>query len=348
MKRKRVLAYLLITVTVLFYTGCSNKTDENSQNSGIAVEVEQVKTSDASEALAYSGTIEESESIPLSFSGSGSVSRVLVSEGDFVKKGDLLATLNDESYKNAYEKALASKTQAEDTYNRLLPMYKNGSLPEIKIIESETSLQSAKSSAAIAKKNYDDCKLYSPASGYIGKRSIEPGMISLPNITPITVVKIEKVFARVAVSENEISSIKKGQKAKIKIAALNNSEFTGTVEEIGVLADPIAHTYKIKIGIINKSLTIKPGMVCNVIIDNAKTNYGLLVSNRAVMVDENGKNFVYTVDPSQNKAFRKFVKTGEILNNGIEIIDGLNSNEIVVVAGQHKLVDKANVRIVNK
>jgi len=348
MKRKSIVIYLLMTGTAFFNIECSNNSGDNPQNSSIEVEIEHVKTSDASEALAYSGTIEESETIPLSFSGSGNVSRVLVSEGDFVKKGALLAILNDESYKNAYEKALASQNQAEDAYKRLLPMYKNGSLPEIKIIESETSLQSAKSSAAIAKKNYDDCKLYSPSNGYIGKRSIEPGMIALPNITPITVVKIEKVFARVPVAENEISSIKKGQKANIKIAALNNSEFTGTIEELGVLADPIAHTYKIKIGIINKAFTIKPGMVCSVTIDNSKTKHGLLVSNRAVMVDENGKNFVYTVDPSQNKAVRKYVKTGEILNNGIEIINGLNNNETVVVAGQHKLVDNANVRIVNK
>ncbi|OGU65339.1 MAG: hypothetical protein A2X62_08070 [Stygiobacter sp. GWC2_38_9] len=292
--------------------------------------------------------MEEAESIPLSFSVVGSVASVLVSEGDFVKKGQLLAVLNNETYKNVYEMSLASQKQAEDAYKRLLPMFKNGNLPEIKLVEVETGLQQAKSATLIAKKNLDDCNLYSPVDGIVGKRSIEPGMSAIPNYTSITLVKIEKVFARVPVSESEISSIKNGDKAKIKIGALNNSEFTGTVEEIGVMADPIAHTYKIKIGIVNTNRQIKPGMICNVTIYKNKTNEaaGLFIPSRAVLVDEQGDNFVYVVD--NNKAVRKYVKTGKLLKNGVEITEGLNDGEQIVVAGQQKLVDNSSIRIVNR
>jgi multidrug efflux pump subunit AcrA (membrane-fusion protein) len=64
------------------------------------------------------------------------------------------------------------------------------------------------------------------------------------------------------------------------------------------------------------------------------------------MVDESGKNFVYVVS-SQNKAIRKYVVTGQLLNSGIEVLEGLQINEAVVVAGQHKLIDNASVQIVN-
>jgi len=244
--------------------------------------------------------------------------------------------------------SLASQKQAEDAYKRLLPMFKNGNLPEIKLVEVETGLQQAKSATLIAKKNLDDCNLYSPVDGIVGKRSIEPGMSAIPNYTSITLVKIEKVFARVPVSESEISSIKNGDKAKIKIGALSNSEFTGTVEEIGVMADPIAHTYKIKIGIVNTNRQIKPGMICNVTIYKNKTNEaaGLFIPSRAVLVDEQGDNFVYVVD--NNKAVRKYVKTGKLLKNGVEITEGLNDGEQIVVAGQQKLVDNSSIRIVNR
>lgn len=60
--------------------------------------------------------------------------------------------LNDETYKNAYDMSLATLKQAEDAYNRLLPMYKNGNLPEIKLVEVETGLQQAKSATLIAKR----------------------------------------------------------------------------------------------------------------------------------------------------------------------------------------------------
>lgn len=347
MKMNKIFIYLLFAGVGYFFQGCSDKA-ENLNNGIVEVETEQVKHIDGSEVFAYSGTIEEAESIPLSFSVVGSVASVLVSEGDFVKKGQLLAVLNNETYKNVYEMSLASQKQAEDVYKRLLPMFKNGNLPEIKLVEVETGLQQAKSATLIAKKNLDDCNLYSPVDGIVGKRSIEPGMSAIPNYTSITLVKIEKVFARVPVSESEISSIKNGDKAKIKIGALNNSEFKGTVEEIGVMADPIAHTYKIKIGIVNTNRQIKPGMICNVTIYKNKTNEaaGLFIPSRAVLVDEQGDNFVYVVE--NNKAVRKYVKTGKLLKNGVEITEGLNDGEQIVVAGQQKLVDNSSIRIVNR
>lgn len=347
MKMNKIIIPLIFVSASYFFQGCSDKA-ENFKNGIIEVETEQVKQIDGSEVIAYSGTIEESESIPLSFSVVGNVAKVLVSEGDFVKKGQLLAVLNDETYKNAYEMSLAAQKQAEDAYKRLLPMYKNGNLPEIKLVEVETGLQQAKSATLIAKKNLGDCNLYSPVDGVIGKRSIEPGMGAIPNFTSITIVKIEKVFARVPVSESEISAIKIGDKAKIKIGALNYAEYTGMVEEIGVMADPIAHTYKIKIGISNKNLQIKPGMICNAILYKNKTNEAtrLFVPSRAVLVDELGKNFVYAV--IQNKAVRKYVTTGELLKNGVEITSGLNEGEQIVVTGHQKLVDNSSVHIANR
>jgi membrane fusion protein, multidrug efflux system len=347
MKMQSISLIIILIVIALYSFGCSNDSrGDNLQNSTINVEVEQVKTVNEKQVIAYSGTIEESESIPLSFSGIGTVVKVLVSEGDFVKKGQLLAILNDETYKNAYEVSLALLKQAEDAYRRLLPMSKNGNLPDIKLVEVETGLQQAKSSSSIAKKSLDDCKLYSTVDGIVGKRSIEPGMSAMPNLASITIVKIEKVFAKVPISENEISLLKKGDKAKIKIGALNNNEFIGTVEEIGVLADPIAHTYKIKIGINNNARQIKPGMICNVTIDKLNKNEGLFVSSRAVLVDEQGKSFVFAIN--QNKSIKKYVKTGKLLKNGVEIIEGLEAGEKVVVTGQQKLVDNSLINIVNQ
>jgi RND family efflux transporter MFP subunit len=326
------------------WSGCSG--DDPRDKQPINVVAQKVTNAVDEQSIAYNGTIEESESIPLSFSTVGNVARVLVSEGDFVKKGQLLASLNDETYKNIYEMSLASQKQAEDAYKRLLPMYKNGNLPEIKYVEVETGLQQAKSAALISKKNVDDCRLYSPVDGIVGKRSIDPGMSAIPNLTSITIVKIDKVLAKVPVSESEISSIKIGDKAKIKIAALKDPDFIGTIEEIGVMADPIAHTYKIKIGILNKSHQIKPGMICNVTINRINEAAGLFVTNSALLVDEKGRNFVYAVNG--DKAFRKYVTTGKLLRNGVEITSGLNNGEQIVVTGQQKLDDNTPVRIVNR
>lgn len=346
MKNKKNLLVIFFIGIAFSIWGCSSNSD-NQNDPAIKVQVEKVKPTDVSQELAYSGTIEESETIPLSFSSLGTVSKVFVSEGALVKKGQLLATLDNTTYQNAYAIAHATEQQAEDAYKRLTPMHKNGNLPDVKYVEVETGLQQAKAAAAIAKKSLDDCNLYATTDGFIGKRSIDPGMTTIPNLTSITIVKINKVFARVAISEDEISLIQKGQKANIKIGALRSANYNGVVEEIGVVADPIVHTYKIKIGIENTNHAIKSGMICNATIESPSMARGVVVPSRAVMVDEAGRNFVYTVS-SQKKAIRKYVATGALLNSGIEIVEGLQVNEAVVVTGQHKLVDSASVQIVNQ
>ncbi len=346
MKNKKTLFVFSLVGVVLSMLGCSSDAG-NHNNLAIKVQVEEVKPADANQELAYSGTIEESETIPLSFSSVGTVSKVFVSEGAMVKKGQLLATLDNATYKNTYAMMQATQQQAEDAYNRLTPMHKNGNLPDVQYVEVETGVQKANAAAAIAKKSLDDCNLYATADGYIGKRSIEPGMTAMPNLTSITIVKISKVFAQVAVAEDEISLIQKDQKATIKVGALGSALYTGVVEEIGVVADPIVHTYKIKIGIENNNHAIKPGMICTATIESPSMAHGVVVPSRAVMVDEAGRNFVYVVSP-QNKAIRRFVVTGNLLNSGIEVVEGLQVNEAIIVTGQHKLVDNASIQIVDE
>jgi membrane fusion protein, multidrug efflux system len=169
----------------------------------------------------------------------------------------------------------------------------------------------------------------------------------MPNLVSLTLVKINKVYARVSVAEDEVTTVHKGQKAIIVVGALGSASWAGTVEEIGVVADPMVHTYKMRIGILNKDLSLKPGMICSVTIDNAHGVHGMLVPGRAVMIDESGRKFVYIVSP-EKKALRKYIVVGRLLNNGVEVLEGLQLDNEIVVAGQHKLVDGALVEIVKE
>lgn len=336
---------ILVLLFILGVSACD--TSKSSVQQPVPVVVKKAAMGNEKDDFSYSGTIEESETHPLNFSVPGIVAKVLVSEGDTVKKGQVLATLDSTNYKNTYDAALATAHQAEDAHKRLSRMYKNGNLPEIKYVEIQTKLRQAMAEAAIAKKSLADCHLYATTGGIIGKKTLEPGMTATPNMTSVTIVKIDKVFARIPVSENEISAMKKGQNANIVISALGPSIFKGTIEEIGVMADPLSHTYTLKIGINNPDHLIKPGMVCSATIANTKDKRNLVVPGEAVLVDETGRNFVYTVDPSQNIARRKFVKAGKIVGTGIEVLEGLQASEQIVTAGQHKLVDRSPVKMIN-
>jgi membrane fusion protein (multidrug efflux system) len=320
-----VLAFLI------FFTGCRARHEAGTETSPVRVVVSRVAPAETGREFAYSGTITESETLPQSFAVPGTVTRVYVEEGDVVAKGTLLAELDDTGYRQMLEMSEATMKQAEDAFNRLSRMYKNGNLPEVKYIEVETGLQKARAAAVIAKKNVDDCRLRTNAAGYVGKRGVDPGMEAMPRLDSITIVGIDKVFARVPVPENDIALLHKGK-----------------IENIGVLADPIAHSYRIRIAVANSDQAIKPGMVCAAVVKGLEKSSGLVIPNQAVLVDDTGRNYVYCLDQTGNKASVRYVKLGELLQNGIRITAGLSAGDSIVVYGQHKLVDGAAVHVVER
>jgi membrane fusion protein, multidrug efflux system len=348
MKHNVTIKAMIAILSLPFLFSACRSTDKIPAAAPAKVVVQRVIAAGSDREFAYSGTIVESETTPHSFAVAGTVTRVHVDEGQAVTKGMLLAEIDDTSYRNGYDMAKSAEKQAEDAFNRLSRMYKNGNLPEVKYVEAESGLQRARAAAANAKKNLDDCRLYAHAAGYVGRRAIEPGMIAMPNLASITVVGIDKVYARIPIPENDIALVRKGDPGTVRIGALATREFQGTVEDIGVVAEPLARTYRIQIAVANPDRAIKPGMVCTAVLQSAGRSRSLVVPSEAVMVDETGRNFVYGLDATGAKARLIYVKIGALLAGGTEITDGLAANDIIVVSGQHKLADGASVLVVGR
>ena len=346
MKRKEIptlVAYFMIIVCIVSCNNHGNKPDKDLTQP-VKVKVQQIATSSGNAEQPYIGMVEESLSVPLSFLIAGNVDRVLVSEGQNIKKGQLLAVINSENYQNAYQIAASKEKQAADAFNRLESMYKNGSLPEVKFIEIQTGLEQARSLVAMSKKNLSDCKLYSPMDGTIGKRMIEPGMSVIPGNPVFQLVKIEKVYATVPIPENEIASIKKGQKAYIQVAALGNKSFEGIIEEKGVMSNPLSHTYNVKIILNNPQKLLQPGMVCNVMIHSNSSTNQVVVPSNVIQIDKNGQKYVFIANAS--KVMKKYVEVGSPYQNGIIITSGLQAGDQLIIEGYQKVSENTTIQIV--
>lgn len=344
---KQLLSWL--PVGAILFAGCTsgvqNKESENQQGA-IRVKVQQIGTNAGNAAQSYIATIEESVLVPLSFLTAGTVDKVLVGEGQSVSQGQLLAVLNSDYAQNSYQIALSKQNQAQDAYNRLEPVYRKGSLPEVKFVEIQTGLEMAKSAVLMSKKNLADCKLYAPTSGIIGKRMLEPGMSILPGITAFRLVKIEKVNANVPVPENEIASMKKGQIAEVQASALGDQKFEGEVKEIGVLSNPLSHTYMLKIELNNPNKKLRPGMVCKVVISNSSLENRIIVPLSAVQIDGNGGKYVFIANSSTGKAMKKSVEVGPLNHNGVVINSGLSANDLLITEGFQKINENSTIQIV--
>lgn len=328
--------YLLMGYLLL--AACSTKVEPNNvqEQERIKLETEQVKWVENEFKPEYSGTVEAWKTIPISFQTNGTVSKIFVEEGQYVKKNQLLASLDKSDAQNSYQIAKAKAEQAQDAYERLKTVHEQGSLPEIKWVEVLTNLKQAQSMAEISKSNLEKCDLRAPVSAYVGKRNIEIGMSALRAGAPFELVEIQKVYVKIPVPENEIGLLKKGMKANIRVSALNEKEFNGTIDNIGIVANTFSRTYDVKILVNNPGLLLKPGMVCDVKIDAGKQTQKILVSTKSVSVDDKGKTFVYLIKEN-NKIEKHIVKTGAYTNNKVEILNGLKQGDLIVVSGQQKI-----------
>ena len=338
---------ILMAILILTYS-CHNKKSQNkleSSDSSVAikVEVQIIATGTSDNKLTYSGNIIPKITTPLSFLIPGTVTKINVDEGDWVKKGQVLAVLNNTSFKNAYQGTLATQKQAQDAYDRLKTVHDKGSLPEIRWQDVKTKLEQAKSANQIAFENVANGTLRAPSDGFIGMRNLDIGETSIPWDPVFNLVSINDVYVRASVPENEINKIKKEQIANITIPALGSQIFNGKIEKIGVVANPISKTYDIKILIPNPKMEIKPGMACDMVINISSENNIITIPYQSIIKDNEGENFVYVIDSQSKTAIKKAVQLGSFINNKIEIVSGLSEGDLVVTEGKQKLSNQVKV-----
>ena len=154
---KRIL-YSAMVIAIMMGCGRTQSTETDFVKP-IAVTTIKVVPADGAYDLRYSGTIEALQTIPLTFQVTGTVDKIYVEVGDAVKKGQLLASVDNSDMLNIHNVSLAKYQQAKDAYTRLKAVHEQGSLTEIKWVEMESNMEQAKSSLDMAKNNLEKCSI---------------------------------------------------------------------------------------------------------------------------------------------------------------------------------------------
>ena len=335
---------ILMLLSVIILGSCGQKQEQNVK-APTRVKTQLVSPGRLDNAQTYVGIVEEHEATAVSFTGMGVVKRVLVSDGQAVARGQLIAEMDDTQARNLLSGAEAQMTQANDALQRYGQLHENGSLPEVQWVEVQSKVAQAQAQLDVAKKNLADCKLFAPVSGIIGKRQVGAGETAMPSQAVVNILNINKVKVKVAIPEAEINGIGTNTPSYIKVDAINQ-RFTGGQIEKGVKADALTHTYDIRINVVNTGHKLLPGMVASVTFTLASQQTSdvalLTVPVTAVQKKASGKLFVWSVD-EYNKAHRTDVTIGETMGNRIVITSGISIDQRIVIEGYQKLSEGTKV-----
>ena len=334
---------IALALAAVMLSACNAENDKSqATDEAVKVEVTQVKTATADRTSRYSGTVEEENGTLLSFAVGGTVSRMLVDEGDRVGKGQLIATLDAEQLTHNHAAAQAALAQAEDAYRRMEELHGKGSLPEIKWVEAQTALDRARAAEQVARKQLADCRLYAPFAGVISRKVAERGQNVAAGTTVAKLVSVGTLKVKIAVPENEVAQIAVGQKATVTVNALGGASIRGTVGEKGIVADPLSRSYDVKISVPNEGRRLMPGMVAEVAIDGTRHQEACIIPAHVVQIDEKNNEFVWLA--VGGKATKRVITCGEFTASGVVVTSGLGAGDRIITKGQQKVSEGTKVK----
>lgn len=336
----RIIKWCLLPMAICL-AACTDK-DEKKSTEAFSVVTETVAHNTHDGNVSYVGTVEENTAIAVSFTGMGTIKQVHVSEGEKVRKGQLLAEMDKTHAENSLATAQASYKQATDALNRMRQLHENKSLSDMQWVEVQSKVEQAEALVATAKKMIEDCSIYSPIDGVIGSKKINAGETALPSQPVVTILDIKKLKVKVSIPEKEIGSVTPATKSLIAIDALDNKTVNGGIVEKGVVADASTHTYDIRINIANPDGDILPGMVAKVEILSNEAIQGLYLPVRSIQQNADGKHFVWVI--SDGKAHRRNITMGTTSGDRIQVLSGLVIGDKVIVSGYQKVSEGTPVK----
>lgn len=340
------MKYLLINAIAwgLLLTSCTTK-EKKEEIDPVRVCTSVLSPTAVNAGNTYSGVIEEASGTVLSFKVPGTITTLNVSEGQRVSKGQLIATLDAASLQSNYEIAEAALATAQDTYNRMKQLHDADAIPEMKWVEVQNVLASAKSTCAIAKNALQDCKLYAPYSGVVSKVYADLGSTAAPALPIVKLVEISTIKASISVSESQIGDFENGCTANITVNVAGNIVVDGVLADKGVSADALSRTYTVKFTAANPDGKLLPGMLCDVSITNNNCEEALVIPIGALLLDHNNQSFVWIV--KDGKAWKRNVMLGSYVPGGIVVESGLAAGEEIITSGQQKVSEGMSVISIN-
>lgn len=353
----------LAALSVLALTvGCSGEVQEDEPVIR-PVRYQPVYATGGSRERTFSGVARAGVESNLSFKVPGNIKRLAVSVGDEVRRGAMIAELDDTDYRLQVQDAQASLTQAQSqarnarlSYDRVRALYENNNASRSDLDAALASRESADAQVAsvekkleLAQQQLDYTRLTAPVGGRIASVNVEVNENVGAGQTIVMLTAGDAIEVEIAVPEILIARVRAGQDVKVMFDAIPNELFAGSVTEVGVTSQGFATTYPVVVKLSQDDARLRPGMAAEVRLtfNSGDTRERFVVPSVAVAEDQHGR-YVYLLDPLEDglaTARRQSVEVGDLTSEGIEITEGLSDGDLLVTAGVSRIVDGQTVRI---
>jgi RND family efflux transporter MFP subunit len=365
-------ASTMILTAACALAGCSQRAPEKPIP---AVRVETVASgTGASGKVVYSAVANPDTTVPLSFRNPGYVTQLMMvrttdggsralGEGDRVRRGDAVARLRDDEYRDKVDQATgqlaaarAASEKARLDFERVTRLFATQSVtkPEMESATAQrdaTRAEVASAAAALeeARVALRDTALVSPIDADVLKKNAEPGAFMGPGTPAFVLGDISSIKVVVGLPDVALHAVKLGQQVAVTTDALPGRTFTARVSRIASQADPTTRNFDVEVQIPNADRLWRPGMIASVEIGSVDPHAAVpLLPLTAFVQGPGGKDqfgvLVIEGDGTNARAKLRQVDLGDVLGNRVAVTRGLAAGERVITVGAPMVKDGERVQ----
>jgi len=357
-------SFALILGSTATLSGCKKKEEPKAKEIIRSIKTFTVKKRASGQVRKFSGSIQASDVTPLSFRISGLVQKVNVKFGDSVKKGQILAVLDEtplilkvKEKSGELQKTIAIVNERKINLKRQKKLLDDGITSRTVFDSAKSDFETSRSSVDVAeatlrlaKRDLSYTVLRSPYSGNVAKRIVEPFQEIRRGQAIFEIQRGGSLEVATSIPETLIRFVSKGKRVMVSFPSQGNLSVSGQIIKISTKSES-ANTFPVNIKLFNPPKTLRPGMTAETIFhfDPHKGQTAFLVPLSAYLEQASDKKsgYFFVYDPKSSTVKKTLIRGRNIRDNFIEIYEGIKAGDIIVVAGVHFLRDGQKVKLLS-
>lgn len=283
---------------------------------------------------------------------SGILTNVYVSEGQWVKKGQVLGKIDDGGLSQQLAQLKIQLELAKTTFERQQRLWDQKIGSEMQYLQAKSNYEAQAMAISQLEQQVSKTVITAPFSGTIDDVLTEQGSVVLPGQTPLMrIVNLDNMYIVSDVPEKYVSNITKNKRVEVEFPVLNK-KIESKVRQVGSFISPNNRTFKVEVSIPNKEKSIKPNLTAKLRINDYTNAKALLIPQSIISENANGEQYIYVIknkaDETDAVAEKIIIKTSLTQGDLIEVIEGLEPGMEIIREGARSVNDGQKVRIINQ
>lgn len=276
----------------------------------------------------------------------GRIVSLNVKEGQYVKKGSLIAKLDMQSVLDQKAELETGLSLAKDIYERQSKLWEQKIGTELQFLQAKNSFERMEKSLQLLETQLKKANVYAPISGVIEKELLQAGEVSAPGSPIVQMFNPNQLIISADVPENYLGKIKRGERVEVKFPALDISA-SKVVTLVGRTIDPSNRTFKVELNTDNMGGRLKPNLLAEISFNDFSQNDVIIVPLELLQEEVNGNKYVYVSRPDAEGnlvAHKSYVTTGESSLGEIVIETGLSIGDKIITEGARSVSEGVRVQ----